>query len=103
MGSGLTKKAWLRDHYLTSNRADESDLESKKYSDIYPVWSIAVTSNQKQLASATTERTNDSDSGMVYNCIVLWCLVRHWKLCSLVGHGDTVWKVAYTPDDSLLA
>eukprot|EP00928_Gymnodinium_smaydae_P061991 TRINITY_DN45942_c0_g1_i1.p1 TRINITY_DN45942_c0_g1~~TRINITY_DN45942_c0_g1_i1.p1 ORF type:complete len:394 (-),score=73.89 TRINITY_DN45942_c0_g1_i1:201-1382(-) len=90
MGSGASKKSWKRQHWVTSNKEDPVDGEA--YTEIYPVWSIAITKNQRQLAAATSE-----------NVIVLWCLVDLKELISLKGHADTIWKVSYSPDDSLLA
>lgn len=101
MGGGVAKAlgkkaAWQRDHYLTGNKQDE-DIPDK-YAEIYPVWTIAITKNQRQLAAGSTELKDKT----VFHCIVLWCLVKHIKLVSLIGHGDTIWKVAYSPDDTLL-
>jgi WD40 repeat protein len=91
MGNGALfgGKNWTRHHVLTSNKVDDVDEEA--YKEVYPVWSIAITKNQRQLAAATSECV-----------IVLWCLVRHVPLIPLRGHVDTIWKVAYSPDDNLL-
>lgn len=90
MGAGAsTKGRWHRLFHLTSNEAYEG---SEVFSQIYPVWSIAVTHNQKQLACSTGN-----------HLINLWCLVTHRHLIGLPGHGDTIWKIAYSPDDTCLA
>lgn len=51
-----------------------------------------MTKNQRQLATATSD-----------NRINLWCLVTHQLLAPLIGHADTIWRLAYSPDDLLLA
>jgi WD40 repeat protein len=89
MGSGASHRSWHRLYHLTSNEAYEN---SEVFQQIFPVWSIAVTHNQKQLASATGN-----------HMINLWCLVTHKLLVSLPGHGDTIWKLSYSPDDCVLA
>lgn len=68
------------------------DQPGASYQQIFPVWTIAVTANQRQLAAATGDcRIN------------LWCLVQQQLLISLAGHSDTIWYLAYSPDDTLLA
>merc|ERR1712216_173887 len=46
----------------------------------------------KMLASATGNHK-----------INLWCLMTHQMLISLSGHADTIWRIAFSPDDCLLA
>lgn len=89
MGGGASKKTWNRLFHISSNVPDTSGMT---YSQIFPVWAIAVTKNQRQLATATSD-----------NRINLWCLVTHQLLAPLTGHADTVWKLSYSPDDALLA
>jgi len=89
MGSAASKKGFTLLFSLSTNRVDP---ERTKYSEIYPVWSIAITKNGKQLAAATAE-----------NKIHLWCLVTFQILISLTGHGDSVWHVEYSPDCRYLA
>lgn len=89
MGSGASKKAWGRRFHITSNVPDPT---GETYQQIFPVWTISVTKNQRQLATATSD-----------NRINLWCLVTHQLLAPLVGHADTIWRLAYSPDDLLLA
>lgn len=90
MGSGVSSgKGWNRKFHITCNVVKQPEGDS--YSKIFPVWSIAVTRNQRQLATATSD-----------NRITLWCLVTHNLLAPLVGHADTIWRLAYSPDDSLL-
>mmetsp|Transcript_73060 Transcript_73060/g.152539 ORF Transcript_73060/g.152539 Transcript_73060/m.152539 type:complete len:403 (-) Transcript_73060:14-1222(-) len=91
MGGGASsrKKPWQRSFHLTSNVEDDV---GDAYIQVFPVWSIAITRNQRQLASATSD-----------NRINLWCLVTHQLLIPLVGHADTIWKLAYSPDDLILA
>eukprot|EP00439_Symbiodinium_sp_Y106_P021653 s4710_g2.t1 len=89
MGSGASKKAWGRRFHITSNVPDPT---GETYQQIFPVWTIAVTKNQRQLATATSD-----------NRINLWCLVTHQLLAPLIGHADTIWRLAYSPDDLLLA
>lgn len=89
MGSGASARTWQRGFHLTSNVPDQS---GESYSQVFPVWTIAVTSNQRQLAAATSDHR-----------INLWCLVTHNLLIPLTGHADTIWRVAYSPDDVLLA
>jgi len=89
-GASAGPQAYARHHYLTCNKTD--DLDGETYTDVIPVWSIAVTKNQLQLAAATSE-----------NVIVLWCLTTRTQLIQLTGHADTIWKVAYSPDDAYLA
>lgn len=90
MGGGCCKQAnWHHTYVLTNNEAYEN---AEVFQQIFPVWAIAVTHNMKQLASATGNQK-----------INLWCLVTQNLLISLSGHADTVWKVAYSPDDYLLA
>eukprot|EP00929_Paragymnodinium_shiwhaense_P013132 TRINITY_DN120998_c0_g1_i1.p1 TRINITY_DN120998_c0_g1~~TRINITY_DN120998_c0_g1_i1.p1 ORF type:complete len:391 (+),score=81.17 TRINITY_DN120998_c0_g1_i1:119-1291(+) len=91
MGSGISKKSWSRAHVLTCNKVDETSEEMPEYKEVVPVWTIAITRNQRQLAAATADC-----------CIVLWCLVKHIPLIPLRGHSDTIWKVCYSPDDKLL-
>eukprot|EP00437_Effrenium_voratum_P048243 CAMPEP_0181535344 /NCGR_PEP_ID=MMETSP1110-20121109/74207_1 /TAXON_ID=174948 /ORGANISM="Symbiodinium sp., Strain CCMP421" /LENGTH=364 /DNA_ID=CAMNT_0023666721 /DNA_START=39 /DNA_END=1131 /DNA_ORIENTATION=- len=89
MGSGASKKAWGRRFHITSNVPDPT---GETYQQIFPVWTISVTKNQRQLATATSD-----------NRINLWCLVTHQLLAPLIGHADTIWRLAYSPDDLLLA
>ncbi|CAJ1420330.1 unnamed protein product [Effrenium voratum] len=89
MGSGASKKAWGRRFHITSN---VPDADGDSYQQVFPVWTIAVTKNQRQLAAATSD-----------NRINLWCLVTHQLLAPLIGHADTIWRLAYSPDDLLLA
>lgn len=89
MGAGASTKAWARKFHISSNVEDET---GETYVQVYPVWSIAITKNQRQLACATSD-----------NKINLWCLVSHNLLIPLVGHADTIWKIVYSPDDSILA
>jgi len=90
MGGGASsKKNWQRGFHLTSNVEDDV---GDSYVQVYPVWTIAITRNQRQLASATSD-----------NRINLWCLVTQQLLIPLVGHADTIWKLSYSPDDLLLA
>lgn len=92
MGSGASSgKSWRKTpaFHITSNVEDDT---GDTYLQVYPVWSMAITHNQRQLAAATSD-----------NKINLWCLVTHNLLIPLVGHADTIWKVCYSPDDSLLA
>ncbi|CAE7665325.1 Taf5l [Symbiodinium sp. CCMP2592] len=86
---GASKKAWGRRFHITSNVPDPT---GETYQQIFPVWTIAVTKNQRQLATATSD-----------NRINLWCLVTHQLLAPLIGHADTIWRLAYSPDDLLLA
>jgi WD40 repeat protein len=89
-------KDWHRQYHLTANvvppKDNPNDPEPTVFREVYPVWSIAVTHNQAQLASATGN-----------NVISLWCLKEKFHLVSLVGHSDTIWKIAYSPDDTCLA
>eukprot|EP00930_Biecheleria_cincta_P055148 TRINITY_DN41500_c0_g1_i1.p1 TRINITY_DN41500_c0_g1~~TRINITY_DN41500_c0_g1_i1.p1 ORF type:complete len:381 (+),score=71.68 TRINITY_DN41500_c0_g1_i1:39-1181(+) len=89
MGSGASKRNWNRKFHITSNVPDPTGQVLEQ---IYPVWAIAVTKNQRQLASATSD-----------NRINLWCLVTHNLLAPLIGHADTIWRLAYSPDDRFLA
>jgi WD40 repeat protein len=92
MGAGASSKKrrnWSREFHLTAN-VESPDGEG--YQQIFPIWTIAITSNQRQLASATGD-----------NRILLWCLVTHQMLIPLTGHADTIWRLAYSPDDALLA
>lgn len=89
MGGGASKKSWNRRYHITSNVPDHTGLT---YSQIFPVWALAVTKNQRQMATATSD-----------NRINLWCMVTHQLLAPLTGHADTIWRLAYSPDDSLLA
>ncbi|CAJ1327546.1 unnamed protein product, partial [Effrenium voratum] len=86
---GASKKAWGRRFHITSN---VPDADGDSYQQVFPVWTIAVTKNQRQLAAATSD-----------NRINLWCLVTHQLLAPLIGHADTIWRLAYSPDDLLLA
>jgi len=88
MGAAASTKGWARKFHITSNVEDD---DGETYVQVYPVWSIAITKNQRQLATATSD-----------NRINLWCLVSHNLLIPLVGHADTIWKLSYSPDDSLL-
>mmetsp|Transcript_29023 Transcript_29023/g.52868 ORF Transcript_29023/g.52868 Transcript_29023/m.52868 type:complete len:403 (-) Transcript_29023:38-1246(-) len=88
-GAAFGRKSWERQFHLTNNVTDWS---GNHYTEVFPVWTIAVTGNMKQLASATGDLK-----------IHLWCLVTHQLLISLVGHADTIWRVSYSPDDTLLA
>lgn len=89
MGGGASKRAWPRRFHITCNVPDQT---GDTYQQIFPVWAIAVTKNQRQLATATSD-----------NRINLWCLVTLQLLAPLTGHADTVWRLAYSPDDTLLA
>mmetsp|Transcript_5032 Transcript_5032/g.14274 ORF Transcript_5032/g.14274 Transcript_5032/m.14274 type:complete len:398 (+) Transcript_5032:54-1247(+) len=90
MGGGASKRRqWDRIFHLTSNVEDD---RGDQYLQVFPVWTIAITRNQRQLAAATSD-----------NRINLWCLVTQTLLIPLVGHADTVWKLSYSPDDALLA
>mmetsp|Transcript_47978 Transcript_47978/g.104397 ORF Transcript_47978/g.104397 Transcript_47978/m.104397 type:complete len:393 (-) Transcript_47978:91-1269(-) len=89
MGGGASKKLWQCRFHLTSNVLNDG---AETYQEIYPVWSIAITKNQRQLAAATSD-----------NRINLWCLVRHTKLIAMKGHNNTIWCIAYSPNDELLA
>jgi WD40 repeat protein len=93
MGGGAStakkKPKWKRLFYLTTNTEDRS---GESYQQIFPIWSMAMTRNQRQLATATSD-----------NRINLWCLVTHKLLIPLAGHADTIWRVAYSPDDTILA
>jgi WD40 repeat protein len=91
MGCGASANgAYARHHYLTSNKTD--DMDGETYTDVIPVWSIALTTNGFQMAAANSE-----------NVIVLWDLKQRTQLVQLLGHADTIWKVAYSPDDEYLA
>lgn len=91
MGCGASaQNAYARHYYLTCNVTD--DLDGETYKDVIPVWSIAITKNQLQLAASTSE-----------NVIVLWCTQSRTQLIQLTGHADTIWKVTYSPDDQFLA
>jgi len=91
MGSGASSQSWQRRYFLTTN--GPATLEpGEPYSEVYPVYAIAVTKNQKQLAAATGD-----------NKICLWCLTNYILLISLSGHAETIWQLAYSPDDALLA
>lgn len=87
MGGGASK-AWPRVFHITSNVADQTGMT---YTQIFPVWAIAVTKNQRQLATATSD-----------NRINLWCMVTHQLLAPLSGHADSIWRLSYSPDDLLL-
>lgn len=89
MGSGASKYEWPRMYHITSNVVDPM---GGTYTQIFPVWALAVTSNQRQLATATSDHR-----------INLWCLVTQQLLIPLMGHADTIWCIAYSPDDVLLA
>eukprot|EP00442_Polarella_glacialis_P036268 CAMPEP_0115088724 /NCGR_PEP_ID=MMETSP0227-20121206/24187_1 /TAXON_ID=89957 /ORGANISM="Polarella glacialis, Strain CCMP 1383" /LENGTH=390 /DNA_ID=CAMNT_0002479099 /DNA_START=43 /DNA_END=1215 /DNA_ORIENTATION=+ len=89
MGGGASKRTWSRQFHITSN---VPSVTGESYQQIFPVWTIAVTKNQRQLAAATSD-----------NRISLWCLVTHHLLAPLTGHADTIWCLAYSPDDTLLA
>jgi len=90
MGSGNSRAQQFNLIFsLTINRADPI---KNQYSEVYPVWSIAVSQNGKQLAATTADHR-----------IHLWCLLTYKILISLVGHGDTVWFVKYSPDNRFLA
>lgn len=82
-------KDWHRTFHLTIN---EVGADEDTYQQIHPVWTVAATHNMKQLAAATGNHK-----------INLFCLVTHDLLISLSGHADTIWKVAYSPDDTILA
>eukprot|EP00933_Yihiella_yeosuensis_P054491 TRINITY_DN5295_c0_g2_i9.p1 TRINITY_DN5295_c0_g2~~TRINITY_DN5295_c0_g2_i9.p1 ORF type:complete len:396 (+),score=54.24 TRINITY_DN5295_c0_g2_i9:82-1269(+) len=93
MGSGASKGNWKRKYFFTSNVPSSTGRE--QYAQIYPVWAIAVTNNRLQLATATSD-----------NRINLWCLAdprERVPLAALYGHSDTIWRLTYSPDDSLLA
>jgi len=90
MGGGAGKHAaWHQQFHLTNNEAYEN---GDVFQQIFPVWTISVTHNMKQLASATGNHK-----------INLWCLMTHQLLISLSGHADTIWNIKYSPDDCLLA
>jgi WD40 repeat protein len=91
MGSGASSGSgkWHQKFHLTNNEAAE---EAECFQQIFPVWCITVTRNMKQLASATGNHK-----------INLWCLMTNTLLISLTGHADTIWRIAYSPDDCLLA
>lgn len=89
MGGGVSKKKWERQFHLSSNVPDKT---GDSYQQIFPVWTIAITRNQRQLASATSDHR-----------ISLWCLATHQLLIALRGHADTIWCLSYSPDDTLLA
>jgi WD40 repeat protein len=89
MGGGASASAWKRQFHITSN---VEDLSGESYMQVFPIWALAITSNQRQLATATSD-----------NRINLWCLVTHNLLIPLTGHADTIWCIAYSPDDTLLA
>jgi len=92
MGGGAGKPSkgkWGQQFSLTNNEAFEN---ADTFQQIFPVWAIAVTHNMKQVASATGNHR-----------INLWCLGTHQLLISISGHADTIWRVAYSPDDCLLA
>lgn len=91
MGGGAGKQSWQRKFFLTNNGPDNLP-PGEPYLEVYPVWSLAVTKNGKQLAAATSD-----------NKINLWCLTTFNLLIALTGHAETVWQLAYSPDDSLLA
>lgn len=95
MGASLARccktEGFLREFHLTSNQIDPNG-DPNVYQTILPVWTMAVTHNMKQLAAATGDHK-----------INLWCLVDHILLIAMVGHADTIWKLAYSPDDTLLA
>jgi len=88
MGSGASSQFHLV-FSLTTNRADPI---LNTYTEIFPVWSIAITSNGKQLAATTSDHK-----------IHLWCLMTYKILISLTGHGDTVWHLQYSPDNRFLS
>jgi WD40 repeat protein len=91
MGGGASKPhgKWHQQFHLTNNEAYEN---AEVFQQIFPVWSITMTHNMKQLASSTGNHK-----------INLWCMMTHQLLISLSGHADTIWKIAYSPDDCLLA
>eukprot|EP00927_Polykrikos_kofoidii_P064558 TRINITY_DN5988_c0_g2_i1.p1 TRINITY_DN5988_c0_g2~~TRINITY_DN5988_c0_g2_i1.p1 ORF type:complete len:406 (-),score=66.51 TRINITY_DN5988_c0_g2_i1:52-1269(-) len=96
MGGGASKTNWQRHHYFTSNT--KNPVDEQTYTQIFPVWSIAVTRNGLQLAAATNTGHD--------NVIVLWCLAEpnmQIDLAKLIGHADTIWRVTYSPDDTMLA
>uniref|UniRef100_A0A7S0FBY3 Uncharacterized protein n=1 Tax=Pyrodinium bahamense TaxID=73915 RepID=A0A7S0FBY3_9DINO len=86
-----SKNSWQQAFFLTVNEGAEESKEGEQYMQVYPVFSIAVTRNHKQLAAATSD-----------NKINLWCLATHDLLSVLVGHAETIWQLMYSPDDSLL-
>jgi len=90
MGGGASSHSkWRQEFHLTNNEAYEN---ADNFQQIFPVWSITITKNMKQLASATGNHR-----------INLWCLMTHQLLISLSGHADTIWCIKYSPDDCLLA
>lgn len=89
VSSAKSHAKWHQSFHLTNNEAYQN---AEVFQQIFPVWTIAVTHNMKQLASATGNHK-----------INLWCLITHQLLISLTGHSDTIWRVAYSPDDCLLA
>jgi len=89
MGACVSNDKWHRMFHLTCN---EVGADEDTYQQILPVWTVAVTNNMKQLAYATGDHK-----------INLSCLITHQLLISLTGHADTIWKIAYSPDDTILA
>lgn len=89
MGGIIAKKPWRISSTFSVNRGMSPE---GRYQQVFPVWTTAVTANMKQLAAATSD-----------NLIHLFCLITEQRLISLVGHGDTIWQVAYSPDDRFLA
>lgn len=93
MGSGASQeKQFSSKSALFSLSANRGQTDDGVFTEIYPVWCIAVTSNGKQLASAAADAV-----------ITLWCLITYDPLVALQGHGDTVWDIKYSPDDKFLA
>ena len=89
MGVCLSKVKWDEDFSLSHNTVSHAE---ERYEKLYPIWSIAIPSNGKQLAAASSD-----------NKIHLWCLHSKEQLISLTGHADTIWCVQYSPDCSTLA
>lgn len=75
---------------MTINTRDPTGV-SDTFLEIYPVWSISITSNGQQLAAATSNHK-----------INLFDVRTQVLLIALKGHSDTVWQVAYSPNDELL-
>lgn len=89
-GGGLGgQKPW---QVLTSFTMNRGMSPEGRFQKVFPVWSIAVTSNMKQLAVATSD-----------HLIHLYCLTTENELIAMAGHGDTIWQLRYSPDDKMLA
>lgn len=67
-----------------------------------PIMTVAISADGSILASGGG-RYNSSQRDTADTDIRLWNTTTHTVLRTLAGHSDTVWKVVFSPDGSLLA